>query len=149
MPGAEMRETRRRVLLGVCSVCVCVYLGVVIGRGAARAAEVDSADGDPAWQNRAPMSLDYGEETEPTGESEARPSPRLAYLVDAGATTTPPPDPPRRSTALENVFISVKTSGQFHETRLKPVLDTWFPQVKEQVSRRVACSTAVYGMSLS
>ena len=133
-----MRETRRRVLQGVCSLCVCVYLGAVIGRGAARAAEAgsDSAAADPAWRDRAPMSVDYSEDPDQAVETEVRPSPRLAYLVEAGATTTPPPPPPPES-ALQNVFISVKTSAQFHETRLKPVLDTWFPHVKEQVSRHV------------
>ena len=139
MPAAEMRETRRRVLQGVCSVCVCVYLGAVIGRGAAKAASSQTdADSAPAWPDRAPMSVDYSEETEQALETESRPSPRFAYLVEAGATTTPPPER-RQPTALESVFISVKTSGQFHESRLKPLLDTWVPHVQQQVGgRRVA-----------
>ncbi|XP_037073880.1 fringe glycosyltransferase-like [Pollicipes pollicipes] len=33
---------------------------------------------------------------------------------------------------LRDVFISVKTSGQFHATRLPPILDTWFKRVPTQ-----------------
>ncbi|XP_043204271.1 fringe glycosyltransferase-like [Amphibalanus amphitrite] len=130
MPVAEMRETRRRILQGVCSLCVCVYLGAVIGRSAARVAETE-VEREPSWQDRAPMSVDYGEETEQSLETETRPSPRFAYLVEAGATTTPPPELVEK-TGLEDVFISVKTSGQFHESRLKPLLDTWVPHVQQQ-----------------
>ena len=135
MPVAEMRETRRRILQGVCSLCVCVYLGAVIGRSAARVAETE-VEREPSWQDRAPMSVDYGEETEQSLETETRPSPRFAYLVEAGATTTPPPELVQK-TGLEDVFISVKTSGQFHESRLKPLLDTWVPHVQQQVSTHV------------
>ena len=33
---------------------------------------------------------------------------------------------------LEDVFISVKTSGKFHNSRLPPILDTWFQTAPEQ-----------------
>lgn len=35
--------------------------------------------------------------------------------------------------ALNDIFISVKTSKKFHETRLKIILDTWFQQARNQV----------------
>ena len=37
------------------------------------------------------------------------------------------------STEIEDVFISIKTTGVFHETRLKILLDTWIPNSKDQV----------------
>lgn len=36
------------------------------------------------------------------------------------------------SLRLEDVFISVKTSGKFHKTRLTPILETWFQTAPEQ-----------------
>ncbi len=41
---------------------------------------------------------------------------------------------PRARTTLEDVFISVKTSEKFHDTRLKVILKTWFGTAKQQVS---------------
>lgn len=38
-----------------------------------------------------------------------------------------------RRTELSDVFISVKTTGRFHGTRLQLVLQTWFLLAKEQV----------------
>ena len=35
--------------------------------------------------------------------------------------------------SLRHVFIAVKTSGQFHGSRLPPILDTWFTQTPNQV----------------
>ncbi|XP_037069603.1 fringe glycosyltransferase-like, partial [Pollicipes pollicipes] len=106
------------------SLCVCVYLGAVVGRGA----RVSAAD--LAWPERAPKSVDadygqdYGEETpEPEPEPERSTSPRFAYVTER----TPQADP-----RLADVFISVKTSGQFHDTRLRPILDTWFPLASQQ-----------------
>ncbi|GAB1603080.1 beta-1,3-N-acetylglucosaminyltransferase radical fringe-like [Argonauta hians] len=37
-----------------------------------------------------------------------------------------------RPTTLNDIFISVKTTEKFHESRLKIVLDTWFQYAKEQ-----------------
>jgi len=39
-----------------------------------------------------------------------------------------------RAVALDDVFISVKTSGRFHRTRLQVILDTWFTKAYRQVS---------------
>ncbi|KAL8594131.1 hypothetical protein ACOMHN_047871 [Nucella lapillus] len=38
-----------------------------------------------------------------------------------------------RPTELADIFISVKTSGQFHASRLKVVLQTWYLLAKEQI----------------
>ncbi|CAI9728731.1 beta-1,3-N-acetylglucosaminyltransferase radical fringe-like [Octopus vulgaris] len=37
-----------------------------------------------------------------------------------------------RPTTLNDIFISVKTTEKFHESRLKILLDTWFQYAKEQ-----------------
>ena len=36
--------------------------------------------------------------------------------------------PFRSELELEDVFISVKTTGKFHESRVQPILDTWYRQ---------------------
>ena len=38
-----------------------------------------------------------------------------------------------RETQLSDVFISVKTSGKFHASRLQPILKTWYLLAREQV----------------
>ena len=54
----------------------------------------------------------------------------------AGARSSPrklpPSSPSASSTTLSDVFISVKTTGRFHRSRLGPVLDTWFPMARKQ-----------------
>lgn len=37
------------------------------------------------------------------------------------------------STELEDVFISVKTTGDYHESRVTILIDTWFQNAKNQV----------------
>jgi hypothetical protein len=39
-----------------------------------------------------------------------------------------------QSTSLQDVFISVKTSGKFHASRLQLLLQTWYLLAREQVS---------------
>jgi len=187
MPGVEMREPRRRVLQGVCSLCVFVYLGAVIGRSsrvtASGADDLTSGADDLtsgaadltsgellSWHERAPKSVDYGspdygsqdygEEAAtpstppptpgappgtpatpgtPGADVMARTSPRFAYVTENPASSKAPNEPqvkPTKSTPsdplLKDIFISVKTSGQFHETRLAPILDTWWTLAKQQ-----------------
>jgi len=45
----------------------------------------------------------------------------ILILANAGVYSLPV-----KNDILDNVFISVKTSGKFHKTRLTPVLDTWY-----------------------
>lgn len=49
-----------------------------------------------------------------------------------------------RPTTLNDIFISVKTTEKFHESRLKIVLDTWFQYAKEQVNINLLTSL-LYG----
>lgn len=37
------------------------------------------------------------------------------------------------STELEDVFISVKTTGDYHDSRVKILVDTWFQNARKQV----------------
>ena len=39
-----------------------------------------------------------------------------------------------RPTALADIFISVKTSGKFHASRLQLILQTWYRLARDQVS---------------
>ena len=39
----------------------------------------------------------------------------------------------RDQTQLEDIFISIKTSAKFHETRLSVLVDTWIPDAIDQV----------------
>lgn len=38
---------------------------------------------------------------------------------------------------LEDLFIAVKTTHKFHQTRIKLLLDTWISRVKEQVGMNI------------
>ena len=38
-----------------------------------------------------------------------------------------------RSTSLEDIFISIKTTAKYHKTRLNILLDTWISRAKNQV----------------
>jgi len=39
----------------------------------------------------------------------------------------------RRKKLLESMFLSVKTTERFHESRIRPIVDTWFKLASEQV----------------
>jgi len=38
---------------------------------------------------------------------------------------------------LDDIFISVKTTKKYHETRLKTILETWFQLAKDQVINQI------------
>lgn len=72
------------------------------------------------WQERAPRSLakepDYAE-----------------AAVEAGSTATPKPPLGR----LQDVYISVKTTGHYHRARLAVIIKTWFQLAKDQVGENL------------
>lgn len=47
-------------------------------------------------------------------------------------------------TELSDIFISVKTSGKFHASRLQLVLQTWYLLAKDQVLFFLACNVFCY-----
>lgn len=58
---------------------------------------------------------------------------------------------PHQATVLDDIFISVKTTKNFHKSRLFVVLTTWFQLAKDQVSyrNRVICRTEAEVMARS
>lgn len=56
-------------------------------------------------------------------------------------TGTPKP----QTTELDDVFISVKTTKNYHDTRLSMIIKTWFQLAKDQVSVR-CLSTLFIGL---
>lgn len=60
------------------------------------------------------------------------------YLRSMTADTPKPPKPP--TTELDDVFISVKTTKGYHESRLALIIKTWFQLAKEQVRSNITRS---------
>lgn len=52
-------------------------------------------------------------------------------LSHGGVTATPKP----QTTELDDIFISVKTTKNYHDKRLALIIKTWFQLAKGQVSR--------------
>lgn len=53
-------------------------------------------------------------------------------LNERAVTATPKPS----TTNLNDIFITVKTTKMYHDTRLALIIKTWFQLAKEQVSHR-------------
>lgn len=51
-----------------------------------------------------------------------------------------------RPTSLSDIFIAVKTTKKFHDTRVKLLLDTWIPLARQSVSYSAVLNTSVYGI---
>lgn len=58
-----------------------------------------------------------------------------------------PPEGSRaeRSLMLGDIFIAVKTTKRFHQSRMELLLDTWISQTREQVSIWVWTRERVFG----
>ena len=56
------------------------------------------------------------------------PSASSRLLASSSLSSTPPPQ-----TEQEDLFISLKTSKQFHESRLAVVIKTWFQLARDQI----------------
>ena len=56
------------------------------------------------------------------------PSASSRLLAPSSLSSTPPPQ-----TEQEDLFISLKTSKQFHESRLAVVIKTWFQLARDQI----------------
>lgn len=58
-----------------------------------------------------------------------RPSPSVTqHRTSEGAVVTPP------TLKMEDIFIAVKTTGKFHNSRLSLLLETWISKTKAHVS---------------
>lgn len=52
------------------------------------------------------------------------------HIYEFGVTATPKPI----TTNLNDIFITVKTTKLYHDTRLALIIKTWFQLAKDQVS---------------
>ena len=69
-------------------------------------------------------------------------SPKFGPVFETGVWSERASNPNRID--LDDVYISVKTSKQFHETRLPIILDTWFEQARNQVRVDLALHDLVF-----
>jgi len=86
-----------------------------------------------AWQERAPRSLSYGSRDYET-VSNGLPLPQYdnnEFQQPFDPDVTPSI---QLLTSLSDVFISVKTTSNYHKSRLDVILKTWFSLAKEEVS---------------
>ena len=51
-----------------------------------------------------------------------------------------------RPTSLSDIFIAVKTTKKFHDTRVRLLLDTWIPLARQSVSYSAVFNTSVCGI---
>lgn len=49
------------------------------------------------------------------------------------------------SLTLGDIFIAVKTTKRFHQSRMELLLDTWISQAREQVSTWIWARAGVFG----
>ncbi|KYO36365.1 beta-1,3-N-acetylglucosaminyltransferase manic fringe isoform B [Alligator mississippiensis] len=56
----------------------------------------------------------------------------LAVVREAGSHAVPSCPQPLRGLELEEVFIAVKTTKKFHQSRMELLLDTWISRAREQ-----------------
>ena len=52
-----------------------------------------------------------------------------------------------KNTEIKNVFISVKTTGEFHKTRVQILLDTWIQNAKNQVKSSSVFEDHSFGLA--
>lgn len=86
------------------------------------------------WQERSPQSLNKDYEIVETVST--------ASTAASQSSIAPNTAVPKLSlTRLQDVFISVKTTGHYHKWRLPVILKTWFQLAKDQVRESIHCST--------
>lgn len=82
----------------------------------------------------------------PSDKDEFKSSEKSSYPVKSDrevlVTTPVRTEPPPPGITLDDVFISVKTTKQFHESRLDVIIKTWFTLAPKQVSAKTnSCSS--------
>lgn len=150
----KIRSLVQQAALACGAVTVCVLVFQNLAHSLRDSGEAERASPKfpvvHGWPERAPRSLNRDYELpagvdntvigdtnadEATGiekdEEEERQRGLLNTLV-ATATTKP-------ATSLDDIFISVKTTKNFHKTRLDLILKTWFSLARQQVGDSSAC----------
>lgn len=77
-------------------------------------------------------SSSTGASSTTTGRTKV-PRPTSDHELRQGSVTGTPKPP---TTELDDIFISVKTTKNYHDSRLSLIIKTWFQLAKSQVSRR-------------
>nr|CAI5817732.1 unnamed protein product [Callosobruchus analis] len=121
----------KRVFQTVCVVCLLVYAGLlmtqIIGRKSRRPRNLQQSNpvaDIPIESYRFDRNL--AEDRSPH-ENEIIPESVTSEIPTATATIKPP------TTTLDDVFISVKTTKNYHRKRLPIILKTWFQLARKQV----------------
>lgn len=78
------------------------------------------------------QATDTSSSTTTTGRTKVpRPRPTSDHELRQGSVTGTPKPP---TTELDDLFISVKTTKSYHDSRLSLIIKTWFQLAKSQVS---------------
>ncbi|XP_071451154.1 fringe glycosyltransferase [Hetaerina americana] len=126
--SSAMRTKRRAAQVALLLVATALYGAIMSSWG--------GASGTPPvedrWQERAPRSIaefSASQQVKPdVGGDKSRDSMGGASALE----TSPAPPGVRSPTTLDDLFISVKTTGGFHRSRVQLVLQTWFNLAKDQ-----------------
>lgn len=126
-------RVRILVLCVAAAFCtLCLYRGLHLSDKQTPVVVVD------AWQERAPRSLSYGGGSRDY-ESVSNGGVLLPHDYDNNNNEFQLPLDPevtpsaRLLTSLGDIFISVKTTSNYHKSRLDVILKTWFTLAREEV----------------
>ncbi|CAH1984851.1 unnamed protein product [Acanthoscelides obtectus] len=121
----------KRVLQIICVVCLIVYAGMLVSQIVGRKSRRPRGNQQsmpiidiPIESYRFDRNL--AEDRSPH-ENEIIPEGFTSEISTATATVKPP------TTTLDDVFISVKTTKNYHRKRLPIILKTWFQLARKQV----------------
>ncbi|CAG0881445.1 unnamed protein product [Cyprideis torosa] len=120
----NMRFKLKRTIQAISCSLLLVYIGILFKN--TPVALRPSPDASQPWKERAPRSIDD------EGSSNALFLPK--DLVEASVSSEDSPefftakgwDSRGNFTTLDDIFISVKTTKRYHDTRLELILKTWF-----------------------
>ncbi|XP_046398264.1 fringe glycosyltransferase [Ischnura elegans] len=129
--ASTMRTKRRAAQVALLLVATALYGAIMSSWGGAGGGGAPSAE--DRWQERAPRSIaesSASQQVKPEIGDMAKGSHKGSSAVDT--TTTMPPTARSTTTTLDDLFISVKTTGGFHRSRVQLVLQTWFNLAKSQ-----------------
>ena len=129
-----MRVTFKRILqaflmivLFSCSTLAVLRITQNGGPWASSSDAAATATGDNVvWQDRAPKSVE--EITIGSDNGDWKTDGDYPIVTGQQATATPKPH-----TTLSDIFISVKTTKNFHQSRLDVILKTWFTLARDEV----------------
>jgi hypothetical protein len=134
---ATMRvRVRMVVVCAAAALCtLCLYRGLHLSEHGQQPAAAE------AWQERAPRSLSYGSRDYESVSTGGVLLPHADYDNNDFQLPLDPDEvtpSARLLTSLGDIFISVKTTSNYHKSRLDVILKTWFTLAREEV-RSIFC----------